>query len=197
MSALVLVASSAPDHSQGAEISEPYAPFRMVYINHDAVWGPVTLELTWRSSRSWTKVVTATEFPEGVGAFMSYEHGAITRYEPSTGYTTEYTAGDKASCELSARDAGVPAAVATVPEPWLIPRAFATENGWEYLGLDSDGYQQYERVLGVGATEYKEIHRRDPVTGLVMGVSETDPEGTRDIAIVISYEALPLPGSAP
>ena len=198
LAALAVMAHGDADKSTGATIREPYTPFRITYINFDAVWGPVTLELIWRSRLSWSNVVLESPgFERGVGGFVEYDNGTITRYEPSLGYTTEYTRRDKESCEESALEAGVSTTVTTIPEQWLAPRAFTPEAGWEDLGLDANGYEQYQRVLGAGEMQYKEIYKRDPKTGLVMEVMHVDDSGVTPIAVVLTYEALASTRSAP
>ena len=143
----------------GAVLSEPYAPFRMTYITYDAAGGSITVELTWRSLLSWdAEVIAATEFPRQVGSYNKYHQGAMTSYSTIFNELTPEPTYDGSNGEFE------------IPAPWLIPRAFIAGDGWESLGRDADGYDNFQRSFGEGAERYHQIYRHDPRTGLVMEV---------------------------
>ena len=181
---LVVMQVGAPSETSGAASREPYAPFRMTYMGGVSSEGPVTLDLTWRSGSSWEIVIVASpERKDSVGSSMTYERGILTTFDSVFGTTTS-----EPSCP---GDRGA----TVIPELWLDARAYTAENGWEALGRDANGYDQFQRVTGIGEGQYKEIFRRDPATGLVMEVGRLDGSTYVPTIRVLSYS--PLVSSQP
>ena len=178
---VIIVGVVRPSTAEPLEVSihEPYTPFRMTYISHYGDDSSITTELTWRSRLSWYLVViAATEHPDLVGSYNVYDHGLIASYNAMVDeYTTE-SGADGSNGEFE------------IPKPWLIPRAFAEENGWVSLGRGPDGYDHFRRTLGSGAEQYHEIYKRDPQTGLVMEVERVKDSESVITAKVITYTPL-------
>ena len=137
---LVGIRVSGTNEPSAAALPEPYAPFRMTYIIYEAHEQPVTMELTWRARRSWEQVVVASPGREGsVGNSTTYDRGTVTFSDSVVGITT-----------LESDCTGDYAGATRIPGPWLLPRAYLAEDGWQALGRDADGYDRFQRVIDTG-----------------------------------------------
>ena len=159
--AALLVAAigvSSTSDTQAAAGGELYPPFHMVYVTDSRSYGPVTTELTWRSEDSWVaEVVSSPGWEELVGSYESYEQGTLTGYSTVTGITER-----RPSCGPmdGYEEVGV------IPELWFFPELYTAEYGWDDLGRNSDGHDQFQRGT--------EIYKVDPATRLVMEVGNIE-----------------------
>ena len=159
-SALLVAAigASSTSDTQAAAGGELYPPFHMVYVIDSRSYGPVTTELTWRSEDSWVaEVVSSPGWEALVGSYESYEQGTLTGYSTVTGITER-----RPSC--GPMDGY--AEVGVIPERWLFPEIYTAEYGWEKLGRNTDGHDQFQRGT--------EIYKVEPVTRLVMEVGNIE-----------------------
>ena len=177
--AALLVAAigvSSTGDTQAAAGGELYPPFHMVYVTESRSYGPVTTALTWRSEDSWVvEVVSSPGWEELVGSYESYEQGTLTGYSTVTGITERER---RPSCEPTEgyEEVGV------IPERWLFPEIYTAEYGWDDLGHNSDGHDQFQRGT--------EIYKVDPETRLVMEVGNIQ-DGEYVVAMrVMSLELL-------
>ena len=168
------------------ESFEPYAPFRMTYMqffkdSHTNNITTTTSVLTWHSLLHWrVDVLDSTYDPTIIGSYDEYEHGVYTSYSSRRNdIITSYGAdGSDNTYE--------------VPKPWLFPDAYLAEDGWTTLGLQADGYEHFQRTLGPASGRYIEIYKRDPVTLLVMEVEHKEGAESFISATVLSYERLSM-----
>ena len=163
----------------GAVFSEPYAPFRMIYVVYTPDGDEITKELTWRSQRSWDLVVIAHSDADAlVGSYEQYDHGVALSYNAILDLHTHERTHDGS-------DGGY-----LIPEQWFLPRAFTRDDGWELLGRDADGYDSFRRSFGAGTDRYDQIYRHNPQTGLVMEVLHVKGSQRATIARALTYTPL-------
>ena len=179
----VILRPGGPD-SFVEETFEPYAPFRMTYIqffkdSHTNNITTTTSLLTWHSLLHWrVDVLDSTYDPTIIGSYDEYERGVYTSYSSRRDDITIRYGADGSDNTYE------------VPKPWLWPDAYLEEDGWTTLGLQADGYEHFQRTLGPESGRYIEIYKRDPVTLLVMEVEHKEGGESFIPATVLSYERL-------
>ena len=153
------VGGTANSETRAATVDERYPPFRMSYVTMNNSYGPVTTELTWLGEGSWEKVTIASPgWEELEGSSLSYEDGTLTSYSTITGRTAR-----EPSCSP---DEGYIDRAGVLPERWFFPKIYTAEYGWETLGRNADGYDQFQR----GTVIYKVR----PDTWLVMEIGNVE-----------------------
>ena len=139
--------------------------------------------VAWRGRHSWTAELRDTSGDSRhIGRTVTYDGATLTIDDPLSGVDT-FSAGGTDS-------------VGVVPEKWLIPHEFSTSNGWRALGVGTDGYEQFEKTEDIAGKQITALYKRDPVSGIVMGFTESVDGRQVTTVEVTSLEALPASDAA-
>ena len=185
--ALLVVATlsiASSRQAQGA-LREPYPPFVMVYVVRNTPTedsASSTVQLTWHGKRSWEAVVVDSTRSNSVGLVKTYDGVNLDIVSPVTGITTtldDVGIGDRLDGSVLG---------GAVPGPWFVTRDFSPAEGWEAIGRDQNGYDQFRRTYNGGQSIM--IYKRDPNTGVVMEAVEWDGRTFVSMMRAISFETL-------
>lgn len=186
VAAIAGAVAAAPVHTTtgAAQRYEFYPPFRMVWVEEDAHGAVYTIELMWRGSRSWTTVLRASSAdPGSVGRTGNWDGTTLTSDDPVTGRSTYRP-------ELTVN-------APLVPAQWLVASRYASEDGWEALGPDTDGNERFRKTETREGRDRTVIRTRDPDTWLVVGSTTTIDGEHLNTVRVIELEVRPGPAHYP
>ena len=156
-------------------LQDPYPPFHMTYVRYDRADAGVatTVELAWRNSTSWDTVVVGSSRADEIGRTETYDGVSLQRFTPAM--------------DVHETVPGV-----AVPEPWFDEQDFAEPDGWEDLGPDANGWDQFR-----SDAQPDVVYKRDPQTGVIMEILERDGPEFALLMQVVSLRPVESPAARP